>query len=205
MNDAVNHVSQHVASYNWVDYTILAIVAASILVAFLRGFIREAISLAVWVVAVFVSVKFAGPLSDYMGPYISSELVRYLIAFFALFLVSMLFGVLVNMMMRSVIERAGMSATDRMLGIFFGAARGVLVVAVMLMFVSVSPLESSPLVEQSALIPKFKGIVGVLDDFLPNQMKHLVTWLNNSGYDSSQVSPQLHQHLAGRLSKASVS
>ena len=50
---------------NWVDFSILGIIAVSTLISLIRGFVKEAISLVVWFAALFISSNFYADLAVY--------------------------------------------------------------------------------------------------------------------------------------------
>ena len=51
-------------------------------------------------------------------------------------------GMVLNFFIKNVIDKVGFGPVDHVLGIVFGAARGVIAVTVLLMFLAVSPLKS---------------------------------------------------------------
>ena len=61
-----------VAHLNWVDWFIIVVLGASILLSLWRGFAREAISLAAWVVAFIVANLFVDQLASLLSSWISS-------------------------------------------------------------------------------------------------------------------------------------
>lgn len=160
------------AHLNWIDYTIIGVLLVSLLVGVIRGFVAEVISLTTWVVAFLVSYYFAGPLAQYLT-FADSLTVRYGLAFAAIFILILVIGITINVLVRGMFRRIGVPVTDRLLGLAFGIARGIFIVAIVLLFIRTSPLQNEPKVKQSQLIPPFKGVVDWLQNVLPEKITHI--------------------------------
>ncbi|MCA6220268.1 MULTISPECIES: colicin V production protein [Photorhabdus] len=157
----------------WIDYVIIAIIGFSALVSLIRGFIREALSLVTWGCAFFVASHFYTYLAVYFTRF-EDELVRNGIAIALLFIATLIVGSVVNYVIGSLVQRTGLSGTDRVLGICFGALRGVLIVAAILFFLDTfTPLARSEDWKQSQLIPQFSHIIRWFFDYLQNASSFL--------------------------------
>ena len=84
---------------SWFDYAIIAVVLISTLISLWRGFVREAFSLAIWVLAFWVSWSFFRELAAHLTPWIDTPSVRLGIAFGLLMLASLVVGGLVNFLL----------------------------------------------------------------------------------------------------------
>ena len=120
------------SALNWVDMSIISVIAFSMLSSFMRGFVKEVISIVSWVAAVLLSLRFAGELGHHFTA-VSSEQIRYVLAFVAITIVTLLAGMILNVLVGLLTSKRGISLVDRGLGLCFGAGRGVLLVAVGLM------------------------------------------------------------------------
>lgn len=114
-----------------IDYIIIGIIAFSILVSLLRGFIREVLSLGSWVVAFIVASQFYPYLATYLTQ-IESMYIRNGTAIAILFVLTLIVGVIVNYVISQLVDKTGLSGTDRVLGAAFGLVRGALIVAALL-------------------------------------------------------------------------
>ncbi|PLR34433.1 colicin V production protein [Chimaeribacter coloradensis] len=143
----------------WIDFVIIAIIGFSALVSLIRGFVREALSLVTWGCAFFVASHYYPYLAIYFTRF-QEELVRNGIAIGILFIATLLVGAVVNYVIGSLVERTGLSGTDRVLGVCFGALRGVLIVAAILFFLDTfTGFSQSADWKQSQLIPQFSYII----------------------------------------------
>ncbi len=151
----------------WLDILILGIVSVSALISLIRGFVREAFSLAVWVLAFWVSWNFFRDLEVPLQAWIGSPTARLGIAFAALMIVTLVVGGLVNFLLIQLVQRTGMSGTDRLIGMVFGAARGILLVAVLVLLAGLTPLPDETWWAQSQLVGYFEELALWLRDLLP--------------------------------------
>ena len=139
----------------WIDYAIIAVIAFSSLVSLIRGFVREALSLVTWGCAFFVASHYYTYLSVWFTGF-EDELVRNGIAIAVLFIATLIVGAIVNFVIGQLVEKTGLSGTDRVLGVCFGALRGVLIVAAILFFLdSFTGVSKSEDWSKSQLIPQF--------------------------------------------------
>ncbi|MBO1520627.1 CvpA family protein [Oceanisphaera pacifica] len=141
----------------WIDYVILGIIALSAIISLVRGFVKEAMSLVTWFAAFFVASQFYADLSTLLD--ISDPLIRDGAAIAILFVLTLILGALVNYIIGELVVKTGLSGTDRVLGVCFGAVRGVLIVAALIFFIdTMTGFSQSLWWQQSRLIPEF-GII----------------------------------------------
>lgn len=138
----------------WVDWVILAIIGVSALISLLRGFVREALSLAGWIAAFFLAKMFYEPLSELLVDHIDTNSIRLGVSWVAIFVATLIVAGIINYMVGRMVDAAGMSGTDRFLGMFFGALRGVLIVALIVLGLKqFTPVPKDKWWDQSSLIP----------------------------------------------------
>ncbi len=140
---------------NWVDFFILGILGVSVVISLWRGFTREALSLAGWVIAVWLSLSFANKLATLLASFIATPSLRVLVAFAILFLATLLVAGLINYLAVQLIKKTGLTGTDRVIGIFFGLARGILVVVVLVLLAGFTAMPHDPWWHQSLLLHYF--------------------------------------------------
>ncbi|HED52204.1 MAG TPA: CvpA family protein [Gammaproteobacteria bacterium] len=151
----------------WVDYFILAIITISALLSLWRGFIKEALSLLSWVAALWVAMLYFDTLGRYLAEWIDTPSVRGAVAFVMLFVGTVIVGGVVNFLVGKLVEKSGLSATDRALGMIFGVARGAVIVSVLVMLAGLTSVPQDPWWRDSLLLAHFQDMAMWLRSFLP--------------------------------------
>lgn len=137
------------------------------LISLWRGFIKEAISLATWIVAVLVAMTFYDPFADLLTPWIELPSARTAASMVGLFLIVLILGAVVNFVAGQLVKKTGLGGTDRVLGTVFGAARGIILVAILVLLAGLTALPRDPWWQASRLMPQFERVALWLADFLP--------------------------------------
>ncbi len=151
----------------WVDYVILAIVGLSVLISLWRGFLSEVVSLITWAAAFVLAFLFMGTVAALFEPYVDLPSVRIVLAFGSIFVVTLFVGGLVNIIVSLALRKTGLSVTDRLLGMFFGIARGIALVAILVLLAGLTPLPQDPWWKASQFIPRFEGLAAWMKEQLP--------------------------------------
>ncbi len=159
----------------------VGIVVISSLISLSRGFVKEALSLLTWIVAGAVAWMFGGALAEHLAPYIQLPSGRIIAACALLFVVTLLLGALVNFLISELVRVTGMSGTDRVLGMAFGGARGVLLVVLLVGLLSLAPVQQDPWWQQSVLLPHFLLVA--------DWSKNIVLNLAGHWFASGQLAP----------------
>jgi len=151
----------------WVDYILLGVIVISALLSLWRGFVTEAISLLSWIVALWVAVVFFQDLADLMTDWIGTPSIRDVSAFAILFVAAVLVGGLVNFLAGQLVTKTGLTTTDRILGMLFGIARGIVIVAVLVLLAGLTTLPQDPWWQEALLLGHFQDMALWLRSFLP--------------------------------------
>ncbi len=157
----------------WIDYAILAVIGISTLISLIRGFVKEAVSLIIWISAFFVASTFYANLASLLTN-ISDQLLRNAAAITILFITTLILGALVNYVIGQLVSKTGLSGTDRVLGLAFGALRGVLMISAILFFMDAfTPASTSSWWQASQLIPEFTIVVEWFFEYLKGSSSFL--------------------------------
>ncbi len=154
----------------WVDYAIIIIVTLSALISVLRGFVKEALSLVAWVLAFWVAFTFHQNLATILTQYIDTPSLRLISAFALLFVVTLIIAAIVNNLISTLVKKSGLTGTDRMLGVIFGIARGVVIVAILVLMAGLTQLPADPWWQDSIFIKHFQEMAIWLKGFLPEDI-----------------------------------
>jgi membrane protein required for colicin V production len=141
-----------------IDIIIAVAIFISVLVGLFRGFVREAISVAALLVAIWAALYFGPAVGDVSQSWLSSEELQKWFGRVLVFAVILSIGALLGWGLSKMIRWSALSGMDRFLGSAFGAARGVLLVAVAIIGAQYAGFDSEPWWSQSQLIPHLEVV-----------------------------------------------
>jgi len=156
--------------WNWLDWTLVAIVIVSVITAATKGFVRELIALAAVVVGVAVAASNYERAATWFEDLTRSHETALAAGFLTLFLATMLVGALISAVARKMIKTAGLQSFDRFLGAVFGLVRGVIVNCILLLALVAFGVKAEA-VQQSQLAPYFAAGSRALALVMPHDLK----------------------------------
>ena len=142
------------------DWGIVFLLTVSTLVSIWRGFSREAISLLGWIISFVIANLYAGTAAISLESAIDNAMARLLASWLLIFITVLLITAFFSKMFSKVVFAVGLGFLDRLLGIVFGFARGV-IIAVVLVFLGreVSPVMFKDVLSQSILVRSTEMLV----------------------------------------------
>lgn len=124
----------------WVDLAMLAFLAISVLAGLVRGVVFELMSLAGWFVAFFAMLWLGPVLLPHIRVASDGSGLNLLIANASAFVGTLIVWGLLARLVRTLVRATPLSVPDRILGAGFGSIRGVVVLAVAVWAIGVTPL-----------------------------------------------------------------
>jgi membrane protein required for colicin V production len=110
-----------------VDWILLGVLLASLVLGFWRGLVYEVLSLAGWLAAFIVAQWLALDAVPWL-PFLQSAApqIQYAVAFAAVFVATLFAAGLVSWLIKKLVDTVGLRPIDRSLGAVFGLARGLI-------------------------------------------------------------------------------
>jgi membrane protein required for colicin V production len=161
----------------WIDIAIVALIVLSAVLSLFRGFVKEALALASWLVALWVAMIFYEDLAAVLEPWVSEPSIRNIAAFTLLFICVLLLGALVNYLTSKLVTKTGLAGTDRLLGTLFGLARGVVIVAILVLFAGLTPMPQDSWWQSSQLLGYFQELALWMRDYLPKDISENISYV----------------------------
>lgn len=124
----------------WVDATLLGAIVLSALIGLFRGLTFELLSLAGWFAAWFAAVWFGPLLADHLPIGEPGSTLNHVASFASLFVLVLLVWGLAARAIARLVRATPLKPLDRVLGAFFGVARGVLVLLALTVVLAYTPL-----------------------------------------------------------------
>ncbi|MFQ5345045.1 MAG: CvpA family protein [Mariprofundus sp.] len=152
---------------NFVDYILITIVGLSMVLSLWRGFVREVVSLIGLVAAFLVASRLSGRTGDFLSPWISNATVADIAGFILVFVAIMIVTGLIGAIIRRLVDIAALTATDRTLGMLFGAARGMLLISLCFLVYTSYTSPTQPWLKKSLLTPYAIELGDLLGSAIP--------------------------------------
>jgi membrane protein required for colicin V production len=152
------------------DIVILVAVALPALVGVIYGFLNIAFSIFAWALALGISAKFAPFFSPMLSSYVETPILRVILAFAGLFIVSLIILTGLGFLIVKLLGRTGLTATDRILGLFFGTGLGIVIVAIAVFLAGFTALPAEGWWQSSRLLGPFEKISILGGRYLPESM-----------------------------------
>ncbi len=128
----------------WVDWTLVVVLAISVIVGLVRGFVFEVLSLAGWVVAWFAAQWAAPELAPHIPVGTRGGPLNLAVSFVLVFVGVLVVWALVAKLVRMIVRATPLSLADRALGAGFGFVRGAMLLLALATVIALTPAVRSP-------------------------------------------------------------
>lgn len=157
------------------DGILVGFTLVSAMLAMVRGFSREILSIASWAAAAAAAFFFYRPVLPYVQPYIDNEQLAMAAAAGIVFIIALIVVTVITMKLADFIIDSRVGALDRTLGFLYGAARGILVVAVGLLFFNWLVGTNPPSwIAEAKSRPLLESIGASLESMLPDDPENSI-------------------------------
>ncbi len=151
---------------NSLDIIILCIIAFFAVFSFFRGFFREAFALAGIVLGIVAANNYYSALGKRLSEVITNTHTANTVAYVVIFLFVTLVMVMAGRLFGRFAKFVLLKWIDRLLGLAFGLAKGLIVVSILVMALSIALPEKSALLTESRLKP----FVEIIYAFVPDDI-----------------------------------
>ena len=170
---------------------VIGFTLVSALLAMVRGFSREVLSIASWVAAAAAAYYFHPLVLPYVTPYVDHPMVSLAVAAGVIFFIALIVVTVITMKIADFVIDSKVGALDRTLGFIYGAARGLLVLAVALLFFNWLVGANPPAwVSEAKSKPMLESIGAWLQGILPDDPENsILNRIRGEDGDASQPAP----------------
>lgn len=113
---------------NWLDWTLLALVAVGAVRGFFRGFVVELASLVAIILGIWAAVRFNARVATWIGLDPEQEVIAFLVTFLGVLLAVHLLAKAITKAM----DLAMLGLPNKVAGLFFGAVRATFMLSILL-------------------------------------------------------------------------
>lgn len=128
-------------AFNGLDAVVAVILLYSIVSGIVNGMTRQIVSIGALVVGVLLAAWYYPRLAPLLAPYIRKWEIAAFLAFILIFIAVKLLGAVVGYLLGKVLSAAELRWFDRVLGGFFGLAKGFLLCSVLFMGLLAFPFD----------------------------------------------------------------
>ena len=150
-----------------IDIIIAVALLVSIIIGFVRGFVKESISIAALVIAIWASLYFGPAVGEVSQSWLSSVEAQTWFGRILVFAIVLSIGGLLGWGISKLVRLSVLSGLDRMMGSLFGMLRGIIVVALLVIFGQFSGFENDDWWLESRLLPHFEVVADWIEVMAP--------------------------------------
>jgi membrane protein required for colicin V production len=157
-----------------IDIVIIVAVTISVIIGIVRGFVKEAISIAALLVAIWAALYFGPAVGQVSESWIASRELQIWFGRILVFAVILSIGGLLGWGISKLVRLSILSGMDRLAGAVFGAARGILLAALLVLAGEFAGFSNDDWWQRSLLIPYLEEVAEWIKVMAPQGYEILV-------------------------------
>ena len=142
----------------FIDILIAIVLIFSVVVGIVRGFVKEAISITALLFAIWAALNLGPGVGEISDSWLSSKELQTWFGRILVFVLILAVGGLIGWGLAKLVRLSVLSGIDRLVGGFFGAARGVLFVALFILAGEFAGFSNDGWWKKSKLLPHFEVV-----------------------------------------------
>ena len=158
------------------DFVVVFIIGLSILLSIIRGLVREVLALTAWVAAFVSANVMASEVAPWMPDALAQEDLRFVAGFLTVFVAVLIVMSVLAMVASRLVKSAGLAVEDRVLGAFFGVARGLLVVLIIVLAAGFTALPRQAVWRDAMLSDPLEGLAERVKGWLPPDLARRISF-----------------------------
>ena len=157
-----------------IDIVIIVAVTISVIIGIVRGFVKEAISIAALLVAIWAALFFGPAVGEVSESWIASKELQMWFGRILVFAIILSIGGLLGWGISKLVRLSVLSGMDRLAGAAFGAARGILLAALLVLAGEFAGFSNDEWWDRSLLIPYLEQVAEWIKVMAPQGYEILV-------------------------------
>ena len=154
-----------------IDILIAIAIVVSVAVGYVRGLIKEGLSVAALLFAIWAALYFGPVIGELADSWLESEGMQIWFGRILVFSVILSLGGLLSWGLSKIVRLSALSNLDRVAGCIFGAARGLLFVALFVLAGRYAGFSGDRWWQDSQLIPHFEVIADWVEQMAPRGLE----------------------------------
>jgi membrane protein required for colicin V production len=157
-----------------IDIVIVIAVTISVIIGIVRGFVKEAISVTALLVAIWAALYFGPAVGEISESWIASRELQVWFGRILVFTVVLSIGGLLGWGISKLVRLSVLSGMDRLAGAAFGAARGILLAALLVLVGDYAGFSNDDWWQNSIFIPHLEAVAEWITIMAPQGYEMLV-------------------------------
>jgi membrane protein required for colicin V production len=157
-----------------IDIVIVIAVTISVIIGIVRGFVKEAISVTALLTAIWAALYFGPAVGEISDSWLASTELQMWFGRVLVFTVVLAIGGLIGWAISKLVRLSVLSGMDRLAGAAFGAARGILLVALLVLIGEYAGFSNDDWWQRSIFIPHLEAVAEWITIMAPQGYDMLV-------------------------------